>query len=151
MAFPFITISSNVNSLNTGSYYSEKDLSTFNISQSTEMFFAESSQDIIEFATYDILGNLNNWKTLSKNDTYSVTNKTYKDVDGKSFTYNYKKFNSSYIISSERQILLNTVQDLNDSGILSGSYVVSYNFLRNVAGNNNYKFLHISYSKASLT
>lgn len=141
MAFPFITISSNVNSLNTGSYYSEKDLSTFNISQSTEMFFAESSQDIIEFATYDILGNLNNWKTLSKNDTYSVTNKTYKDVDGKSFTYNYKKFNSSYIISSERQILLNTVQDLNDSGILSGSYVVSYNFLRNVAGNNNYKLV----------
>jgi hypothetical protein len=141
MSFPFVTISSNVTSLNTGSYYSQKDLSTFNVSQSKDIFFAESSQDIIEFATYDIVGNLNNWKTLSKNDTYSVINKTYKDVNNNSFTYNYKKFNSSYIISSDRQILLNTVEDLNDSGILSGSYVVSYNFLRNVAGNDKYKLV----------
>ena len=91
MSFPFATISSNVNSLNTGSFYSQKDLSTFNVSQSTDIFFAESSQDIIEFSTYDIVGNLNSWRTLSKNDTYSIINKTYKDVNNNSLTYNYKK------------------------------------------------------------
>ena len=141
MAFPFLTISSNENSLNTGSFYSDKDLSTFNISQSTDIFFGNSSQDVIEFSTYDINGNLNRWNILQKKDTYNILNGTYKDVDGNDFSYSYKKYNNSYTISSDRKILLNTRQDLLDSGIQSGSQVVSYNFLRNIAGNNSYKLI----------
>lgn len=141
MAYPFITISSNVTSLNSGSYYSEKDLSTFNISQSKDTFFGNSDRDIIEFAVYDISGNLINWKILPKQDTYSVISGVYKDVYENEISYNYKKFNTSYTISRNNQILLNTLSDLNSIGIKNGNQVVSYNFLRNVAGNDKYKLV----------
>jgi hypothetical protein len=141
MAFPFLTISSNIDSLNSGSFYSENDLSVFNISQSSDVFFGNSSQDVIEFSVYNIAGNLSNWNILEKNDTYNIINGTYKDVDNNNLSYSYKKYNGSYIISTNRKILLNTKQDLINSGIQSGSQVVSYNFLRNVAGNTNYKLI----------
>jgi hypothetical protein len=136
MAFPFNTISENLTNLNTGSFYAENDLAVFNLSRSTDTFFGNSSQDIIEFSVFDIAGNLQHWNIVPKNDTYSVLNGNYVDVHQKTGSYNYYQFNSSYTISSGRQILLNTLNDLNAASIMSGSQVVSYSFLRNVAGNN---------------
>ena len=141
MSFPFITISDNVSSLNSGSYYAQNDLGVFNLSQSADTFFGNSSQDVIEFATYDITGNLNSWDTISKTDTYSVFSKTYKDVDQNSISYTYYKYNPAYQISQNGEILLNTLADLNKAGIQSGSQVISYNFLRNVAGNSAYPLI----------
>jgi hypothetical protein len=141
MAYPFATISTNTDTLNSGSYYSSNDLSVFNVSQSLDGFFGNSNQDVIEFSTYDITGNLNNWSVLPKTDTYNVLSGTYKDVDQNTLTYNYYKYNSSYIISSDRNILLNTVSHLNNVGISSGNQVVSYNFLRNIAGNQKYPLI----------
>lgn len=141
MSYPFPTISSNIDSLNTCSYYTEKDLSIFNVSQSIDIFFGKSSNDIIEFSIFDIYGNAINWKVLNKQDTYNVLTETYKDVDERRITYNYKKYNGSYTISKDRQILLNTLQDLSDANIKNGNQVVSYNFLRNVSGNSDYNLV----------
>jgi hypothetical protein len=141
MAYPYLTISSTTTDLNTGSFYSESDLTTFNASQSNDIFFGSSEKDIIEFSIFDISGNLISSSIINKNDTYNVLNGNYKDVDQNSLSYSYKKFNTSYIINKNRNILLDTLSDINNLGIPRGSNVVSYNFTKNVAGDNKYKLI----------
>ena len=139
MAFPFPTISSNDGALNSGSYFLQNDLDTFVDVPFQEYYFGNSEQDIIEFSVYDIEGNINVWKYLPVSTTYTVLNKTYKDVDNNTLSYNYKQYNSSYTIAFNKNILLNTLQDLSGSNINSGNHVASYNFIRNVAGNTDYQ------------
>jgi hypothetical protein len=141
MSYPYTTISSNTDTLNTASFYTEKDLSVFYVSQSLDTSFGTSNKDNIEFSIFDIIGNQYYWNILNKKDTYIVNSATYNDVNNKKLTYNYKKFDSSYKISNDRKILLNTVQDLKDVGIQSGSNVISYNFLRNIAGSFKHKLV----------
>ncbi len=94
MAFPFPTISSNSGSLNSGSYFLQNDLDTFNDVPFQEYYFGNSEQDIIEFSVYDIEGNINVWKYLPVSVTYTVLNKTYKDVDNNTLNYSYNSFYS---------------------------------------------------------
>jgi len=89
-------------------------------------------------------GSLNSGSYFLQNDlpvstTYTVLNKTYKDVDNNTLTYNYKQYNSSYTIAFNKNILLSTLQDFSGSNINSGNHVASYNFIRNVAGNPDYQ------------
>jgi hypothetical protein len=137
MSFPFLTISSDTDNLNTGSYFDSTDLSTFYVSQSTDNFFGSSYEDFIEFSVFDISGNQINWNILKKTDTYNIVSSNYIDVTGSNLSYNYPRYNSSYAIASNREILLNTVNDLTNVGIQTGNQIVSYNFLRNVAGDSN--------------
>ena len=135
MSFPFLTISYNSESLNSGTYFFQNDLDTFLDVTFQERFFGYSEQDIIEFSVYDIEGNINVWKYLPISPTYTVLNKTYKDVDNNTLNYSFKQYNSNYTIAFNKNILLNTLQDFTGSGINSGNHVASYNFIRNVAGN----------------
>lgn len=140
MSFPFPTISSNSGSLNSGSYFLQSDLDNFTDTSFQEYYFGNSEQDVIEFSVYDINGNINSWRYLPVSPTYNVLNKTYKDVDNKTLSYSYKQYYSSYTISFNKNILLNVLNDLSGSNINSGNHVVSYNFIRNVAGNPKYQF-----------
>ena len=140
MSFPFPTISSNSGSLNSGSYFLQSDLDNFTDTSFQEYYFGNSEQDVIEFSVYDINGNINSWRYLPVSPTYNVLNKTYNDVDNKTLSYIYKQYNSSYTISFNKNILLNVLNDLSGSNINSGNHVVSYNFIRNVAGNPKYQF-----------
>jgi hypothetical protein len=140
MSYPYPTISSN-SGLNTGSYFLDKDLSLFNISQSTDIFFGTSPQDFIEFSVFDINGEQKNWSIIQKLDTYTTISSKYVDVDQMSKSYNYPQYNSPYLISKNKNILLKTVEDLNNSGIFSGSNVISYNFIRNVGGTQDYPLI----------
>ena len=139
MAFPFPTISSNSGSLNSGSYFLQNDLDTFVDVPFQEYYFGNSEQDIVEFSVYDIEGNINIWKYLPVSTTYTVLNKTYKDVDNTTLNYSYKQYNSSYTIAFNKNVLLNTLQDFSGSNINSGNHVASYNFIRNTAGNPDYQ------------
>ena len=121
MAFPFLTISSNSGSLNSGSYFIQSDLDIFNDVLFQEYYFGNSEQDVIEFSVYDIDGNINVWKYLPVNPTYNVINKTYRDVDNVLQTYSYKNYQSSYVISFNKNILLDTLNDFSSSGISSGT------------------------------
>ena len=134
MAFPFPTISSNSGSLNSGSYFLQNDFDTFVDVPFQEYYFGNSEQDIVEFSVYDIEGNINIWKYIPVLTTYTVLNKTYKDVDNNTLNYNYKQYNSSYTIAFNKNILLSTLQDFSGSNINSGNHVASYNFIRNTVG-----------------
>ena len=141
MAFPYLTISSNISDLNTGSFYAQNDLSATNATQSVDVFFGQSEKDVIEFSVFDISGNIISSSNITNSPTYNVLNKSYKDVDGKALSYSYSQYKSSYTINSNRFILADTLGDLADLGIPSGSNVISYNFIRNVAGEQKYPLI----------
>lgn len=139
MSFPYLTISSNLDTLNSGSMYSSADLDIFGSGSYSELYFGNSEQDIIEFSVFDINGNQNAWKILDRAKNYSIINKKYVDVYGKPEEYTYKRFNSGYISSFDKTLLLDILTDLKDVNIESGNHVVSYNFLKNVAGDSKNK------------
>lgn len=152
MAFPYKTISTNVDSVNSGSFYDQSDLDTILSGSSVDKFFGASEQDIIEFSVYDIDGNLQVWNTVPVNPIYNVISKTYKDVDQNVLTYNYKQYNSGYIVSFDRTILFDTLTQLSSSNIVNGNHIVSYNSLRNIGGTPTYPLTikNISVSRKEL-
>lgn len=152
MAFPYKTISTNVDSVNSGSFYDQSDLDNILSGSSIDKYFGTSEQDIIEFSVYDIDGNLQIWNTIPVNPIYNVVSKTYKDVDQNVLTYNYKQYNSGYIISFNRDILYDTLTNLSSSNITSGNHIVSYNNIRNIGGTPDYPLIikNISVSRKEL-
>lgn len=152
MAFPYKTISTNVDSVNSGSFYDQADLDTILSGSSVDKYFGASEQDVVEFSVYDIDGNLQVWNNVPVNPIYNVVNKTYKDVDQKVLTYNYKQYNSGYIISFNRDILFDTLTHLSSSNITNGNHIVSYNSIRNIGGTPEYPLIikNISVSRKEL-
>ena len=138
MSFPYKSVSKNIDSINTGSFYEQSDLDNVLSSSINDDFFGISEQDVIEFSIYDIEENLQSHGVLPKKSIYNVINKTYKDVDNNIKTYNYKQYNSDYIISFTGSILLDTLSHLSSSG---GNQVASYNFIRNVGGTKEYPLI----------
>lgn len=138
MAFPYKTISTNTDSVNSGSFYDQADLDTISSGSIVDKYFGSSEQDIIEFSVYDIDGNLQVWNTIPVNPIYNVVSKTYKDVDQNLLTYNYKQYNSGYIVSYDRSILFDTITHLSASNIVTGNHIVSYNMIRNIGGTPEY-------------
>ena len=152
MAFPYKTISTNVDSVNSGSFYDQSDLDTILSGSTMDKYFGASEQDIIEFSVYDIDGNMQVWNTVPVKPIYNVVSKTYKDVDQNVLTYNYKQYNSGYIISFNRDILFDTLTNLSSSNIVNGNHIVSYNSIRNVGGTQTYPLIikNISVSRKEL-
>ena len=97
MSFPFKTISTNIDSLNTGSFYDQSDLDNLLSGSVPDSYFGTSEQDVIEFSIYDIDSNLKSWSILPTSPIYNVIEKTYKDVNQTTLTYSYKEYNSGYI------------------------------------------------------
>jgi len=138
MSFVYQTISNNVSSLNSGSFYTQTELDTFLSGSVIDKYFGASEQDLIEFSLYDIEGNLQYWNTLPTSPVYNVLTSTYKDVDQNSLSYTYKQYNSGYTLSFNRNILLDVMGNLTSSNISTGNYVLSYNFIRNIGGTETY-------------
>jgi len=152
MAFPYKTISTNIDSVNSGSFYDQSDLDTILSGSNSDKYFGASEQDVIEFSVYDIDGNLKVWNTVPVNPIYNVVSKTYKDVNQTVLTYHYKQYNSGYIISYDRNILFDTLTHLSSSNIVNGNHIVSYTILRNIGGTSTYPLTikNISVSRKEL-
>lgn len=136
MSFPYQTISSNNQSLNSASFYSQKDLDIFLSGSEADSYFGKSELDSIEFSVFDIEGNTNVWKYIENVGVYNTISRNYFDVDNNRQSYTYKIYNSSYKKSFNNKLLLNLLNDLTSSNITNGNHVISYNFVRDVAGNN---------------
>jgi hypothetical protein len=142
MAFAYKTISNYTDQLNTASFYEQKDLDNVFSGSVSDYYFGNSEQDLVEFSIYDIEGNLQAWNYLSVNPIYNIVSRTYKDVDQKTLTYEYKRFdNSNYTVSFNRNFLLNLLTNLSASGITTGNNIVSYNFVRNIGSSTDYPLL----------
>jgi hypothetical protein len=152
MAFVYQTISSNVDSLNSGSFYTQPDLDNVLSGSITDKYFGASEQDFIEFSVYDIDGNIKYWNTLQTSPVYNILTSTYKDVNQKTLSYSYKQYNSGYTLSFNRNILLDPLTNLSSSNVPVGNYVLSYNFIRNIGGTQDYPLIikNISVSRKEI-
>ena len=137
MSFPYKTISTNIDSVNTGSFYDQSDLDNILSGSINDKYFGASEQDVIEFSVFDIDGNLQIWKTLTTTPIYNIVSKTYKDVDQNTLTYNYKQYDGGYLMSFDT-ILFDTLNDLSSSSVNTANHVVSYNCVRNIGGTPSY-------------
>jgi len=103
-----------------------------------EKFFGSSPYDIIECSIYNADQEILAFNRIYPTVTFSVIQGSYYDINNilteydfnKPFT-NYAKFNN--------QVLLNTRDFIKQSDLSPGLYFVLYNFIRNIAGNPDYK------------
>jgi len=141
MTFPYPYISNFTSSYNSASYFSEADAILYN--QTTDLpdlFFGKSERDVSECSYYNTIGEQNGWKYKKPSIKYLSDIGVYKDVDSNSITYNYRKTITDYI-NYKNNFLLDIKSDLSSSNVFEGQHVVSYNFLRNVAGSQEYPLI----------
>lgn len=152
MTFPYPYISNFTSSFNTASYFNETDVINYDQNtNSPELFFGKSDRDVVEFSSYNTIGEQNSWNYNTSSIKYLSQVGVYKDVDRNSITYNYRQVQTNYI-KYQNNILVDVQSDLSSSNIFDGQHVVSYNFLRNVAGNRDYPLIisEISPSRTEL-
>ena len=135
MSLPYPVIGNFTGSVNSGSILSEQDNSLFYVSQSADVWFGFSPNDAIEVSTYNVDDNeLTNWMVLGEEKKYKTTTLTYLDYLNVSHDYTYQELINEFVQYKNSKILVDPITDLNNFGIVEGSYKVSYNFVRELAG-----------------
>jgi hypothetical protein len=108
------------------------------MSQSMDVWFGFSSNDAIEVSTYNVEDDsLVNWGVVNQEKEYKTVTSTYLDALNVSHEYTYRELIRGFIQYKNDKILINPISDLNVLGVTDGSFKVSYNFIRNLAGNPN--------------
>ena len=132
---PYPVLGEYTGSVESGSYLSVQDTGLFYVSQSADIWFCYSANDVIEvsaFSTNDQspLG----WGVLDQFKQFQTVTLTYLDNLNVPHSYSYSELINPFTIYQNASILLNPSSDLNAIGITDGNYVVSYNFAREMAG-----------------
>jgi len=152
MNFPYPTVTNFTSSVNTAYYFNETDVSVYNINTNiSESFFGKSEKDVVEFSYYNLSGVQNGWTYKEPKIIYISDVGSYTDVDYKKVNYSYRKTKTDYI-SYKNNFLIDIQSDFSSSNVFDGQHVASYNFLRNVAGNQSFPLIisEISPSRTEL-
>lgn len=152
MNFPYPTVTNFTSSVNIAYYFNETDVSVYNVNTNiSESFFGKSEKDVLEFSYYNLSGVQNGWIYKQPKIIYISDVGSYTDVDYKKVNYSYRKTKTDYI-NYKNNFLIDIQSDFSSSNIFDGQHVASYNFLRNVAGNQSFPLIisEISPSRTEL-
>lgn len=128
-------VSENTGSLNTGSYLTRGDYSALVKDFVTDIWFGFSPNDVVELGVYDREQNQVGWQTIKQDKEYNVNKYTYLNTREETITYTYAELQPDFILYKNDKILVSPPVDLSQSfGIQLGSYVLTYNFTREMAG-----------------
>jgi hypothetical protein len=122
-------------SLFSGSFLNEIDTRLFYVSQSSDIWFGISPNDVIEFSVFDSDNNLVAWDVLQQEKNYRTASLTYLNDQNDVISYSYLELIESFNLYKNSKILVNPIDDLSSVGIVDGTYKVSYIFERLMAGN----------------
>lgn len=100
-----------------------------------ERFFGTSDSDIIEFSLYNSSQESIAFNRVVPTVSYSVVQGSYRDINNKLTYYNFAQPFTNYA-KFNNDILIDTQDVLRQTQVAPGLYYVLYNFVRNVAGNN---------------
>jgi hypothetical protein len=135
MAIPYPYITNNQNHVNTGSYFNQSETEMFVSDFGTDVWYGFSEKDIIELSVYDLDQTLLGWDTLNTDKTYNRNTLTYLDEQDRPTAYRYSEIVNDFILYKNSKILVNPLEQLSSSfGITEGSYLLAYNFTREMAG-----------------
>ena len=130
-------VENNSSSLNTGSYLNRTECSLFVKGYSSDLWYAYSSNDVMELGLWDRDGNLLNWKTLNQSKNYNNITLSYTNTLNLSVPYSYSELNPIFIQYKNEKILVSPPEQLTSSfNVQDGSYFLTYNFTREMAGTN---------------
>jgi hypothetical protein len=135
MSLPYTVLGEFTGSVKSGSFLSIQDTSLFYVSQSSDIWFGVSANDAIEVAAFTTSDQtLQSWGTLYTDDKFQTVTLTYMDNLNVPHSYSYNELVKPFTLYKNNEILLKPATDLNLIGITEGSYVISYNFIREMAG-----------------
>ena len=136
MPLPYSITGNVTGSINSGSYLNSQDNSLFYVTQSQDIWYGFSPNDVIEFSSFTTNDNTAvTWEVLNQDKQYTTITSTYIDNLNNIQNYSYAQLNQQFILYKNSGILVNPIDDLVQSGISDGNYNISYNFIRNLAGN----------------
>jgi PKD repeat protein len=128
-------VSENTASLNTGSYLNQTEYSMFVNGFSSDLWYGFSASDVIEFSVWDSSNNFIGWNVLNQSKNYNEITLSYLNTLNFPVTYSYAELQTDFILYKNAGILVNPCEELSSSmGILDGSYFLTYNFTREMAG-----------------
>lgn len=135
MSLPYKVLGTFTGSLQSGSFLDNNDTGLFYTSQSADIWFGLSSNDVIEVTAYSTDDQTQEgWGTLFQDKQFQTVTLTYLDNLNTPNSYSYNQLVNPFIFYKNYSILLQPSLDLNSIGISDGNYVVSYNFVREMAG-----------------
>lgn len=146
MIYNYLTLNNNSGSSSDdviyASYFDADMQSLYEESYTTDKdYFGYSNDDLIEISLYDSNYNLTYFGNIIPSISYSILSGSYIDVENEKVSYKYIKPFTNFIRYGPK-ILLNTQNILSQTVAASeGLNYVLYNFIRNVAGNSDYKLI----------
>jgi hypothetical protein len=152
MNFPYPIVTNFTSSVNTAYYFNAEDVNVYKVKTNiSESFFGKSEKDVVEFSYYNLSGVQNGLTYKQPKIIYISDIGNYTDVDYKKVNYSYRKTKTDYI-SYKNDFLIDIQSDFSSSNIFDGQHIASYNFLRNVAGNQSFPLIisEISPSRTEL-
>ena len=152
MNFPYPIVTNFTSSVNTAYYFNAEDVNVYKVKTNiSESFFGKSEKDVVEFSYYNLSGVQNGLTYKQPKIIYISDVGNYTDVDYKKVNYSYRKTKTDYI-SHKNDFLIDIQSDFSSSNIFDGQHIASYNFLRNVAGNQSFPLIisEISPSRTEL-
>jgi len=135
MSLSYPVLGEYTGSVQSGSYLSPTDTSLFYVSQSTDIWFGISKNDVIELGVYSIDDKtLLNWSVLNQSKEFKTVNLSYIDSLNSVKNYSYQELVKPFTVYKNNSILFKPYDDLSSVGITEGTYDISYNFVREMAG-----------------
>ena len=128
-------VAESTGSLNTSSYLNRTDYSMFIKGFEGDMWYGISANDAIELGVFDYDQNIIAWETLNQEKRYNTRNLSYLNTLDAPITYSYSELVQDFILYKNEKILVNPSQQISQSlGVPDGSYILTYNFVRGMAG-----------------
>lgn len=137
MAYPYKTTGQFIGSIETGSYFSDSDTKLFYKTSSRDYWFGFSPFDETEISIFDYNNNQLVWDVVD--DVYSFkSNKfSYENEKNEIVEYDFNQFISDSILYKNDKILSPITAHLSEIGVTNGDYILTYNYVRQLAGRPN--------------
>jgi hypothetical protein len=135
MSLPYSVLGNYTASIQSGSYLDNNDTALFYTSQSNDIWFGLSSNDVIEISAYTTDDQTQEaWGILDQDKNFQTITLTYLDSLNTPTTYSYNQLVNPYTFYKNSKILVQPSSDLATIGINDGNYTIGYNFVRDMAG-----------------
>ena len=128
-------VSDMTDNINTGSYLSKTEYSMFTDGFSKDLWYGFSANDIIELGVFDYEQNQLKWDILNQSKKYNTNTYSYFNTLDFPVQYSYLELKPDFILYKNDKILISPPTQLSQSfNISNGNYILTYNFMRNMAG-----------------
>lgn len=135
MAIPYPYLSSGSFHFSSGSYLNQQETFLFVNGFDVDLWYGFADTDIIELSVFDLDQNQLDWQTLDSEKEFRTISLSYVDTFNKLVSYSYNELLTDLILFKNEKILVDPAQQISSSfGLGNGSYLVSYNFMREMAG-----------------